>query len=89
MKLSELTSGANEIFSSITVFCPEFPPEAQTSVTKKFNQLLNILEALSAKLTQDDSKQWLRICWHEVHESQKYYDAGQRMEGMNEVLPIV
>jgi len=41
--LSGLKNTATEVFSSIIVFCPNFPPAAQTNTAKKFDQLTDLL----------------------------------------------
>jgi len=79
--LAELKVRANEIFSSIIVFCPDFPAAAQTSASRKFEQLAHMLDAVFEKLRSDDAKQWLRICIQETQQAQKAYEDGDRKKG--------
>lgn len=81
MTLRELKNRANEVFSSIIVFCPDFPPEAQTSTQKKFDQLTKIVGAVLERTRNDDSKQWLRVCLQEIDQSRNHYEAGDRKQG--------
>ena len=83
MTLAELKARAVEVFSSIIVFCPNFPAAAQTNTEKKFEQLIAILDSVSGKVRGEDAKQWLRICLSEVQQSRKHYDAGGRKKGMD------
>ncbi len=79
--LAELKSRASEVFSSIIVFCPDFPPAAQTSAPKKFEQLTDIINRLSEKVRSDDGKQWLRICLQEIQQAWKAYEDDDRKKG--------
>src|ERR1700743_3019738 len=81
MKLGELKNRASEVFSSIIVFCPDFPPAAQTSAVKKFDQLTDVVDRAMEKVRNVDAKQWLRICLREIQESQKSYQDGDHRKG--------
>jgi hypothetical protein len=83
MTLNELKSRANEVFSSIILFCPDFPPAAQTNTTKKFEQLTGIIDAVLEKVRSDDAKQWLRVCLQEIRQAQRHYEGGDRGGGMD------
>ena len=82
MTLSELEVVANGIFSSILVFCPDFPASAQTSTTRKFEQLSQLIETALERIHSDDAKRWLRIALQEIQESRQYYERGDRKMGM-------
>lgn len=81
MTLAELKGRANEAFSSIILFCPDFPPAAQTSAPKKFEQLISIIDCVSEKVRSDDARQWLRVCLQEVQQARKSYEDGDRNKG--------
>lgn len=79
--LSALKSRVDGVFSSILIFCPNFPAAAQTNVAKKFEQLNGIINAVLEKMRRDDAKQWLRMCLQEVQQSRKHYEDGDRDKG--------
>ncbi len=81
MILAELKAGAKEVFSSIIVFCPDFPPAVQTSAPKKFEQLTSIIDRVSEKMRSDEARQCLRNCLQEVQQAQKSYEDGDRKKG--------
>jgi hypothetical protein len=81
MKIGELKSTVEEVFSSIVVFCPNFPPMAQTNTAKKFEQLTNLVDAVLERMQTGHAKQWLRICLQEIQQSWKHYEQGDRKQG--------
>lgn len=83
MTLSELRNRGNEVFSSIIIFCPDFPPAAQTTTGKKFEQLTAIIDRVLEKVRSDDAKKWLQICLQEAQQSRKHYEEGDRRRGVD------
>ena len=81
--LRELKTRASEIFSSILLFCPNFPPMAQTNTAKKFAQLIDVIEAVLDEITDEGSINWLRIALKEANQSRKAYDEGNRNRGVD------
>jgi hypothetical protein len=83
LTIAELKGRASEVFSSIIVFCPNFPPAAQTNAAKKFEQLNGIIDRALEMVRCDDARQWLRICLEEIEQSRKHYEEGDRKKGMD------
>jgi hypothetical protein len=81
MELAEMRTRVSEIFSAILVFCPDFPPAAETSMTIKFRQLTEFIDAILERTRGEDAKQWLRICLDEVRQSLRYYEQGDQKMG--------
>jgi hypothetical protein len=81
MKFSELKNGASDRFSSILLFCPNWPPLAQTSTTEKFTQLIGFIDTIVEHTKSNEAKQWLRICLQEVRQSWKSYEDGNLLKG--------
>lgn len=87
MTIASLKNRAKEVFNSIIIFCPDFPPAAQTNPAKKFEQLAAIIDALLEKVRAADANQWLRACMREVQQARKHYDHGERKKGMELMQP--
>lgn len=83
MTIAEIKTRANEVFSSIIVFCPDFPAAAQTNTAKKFGQLIDLINEALEKLKSNDARQWTRICLQEVQEAQRHYESGDSKKGRN------
>ena len=80
--LSELKSDANDKFSFILIYCPNWPSYLkQISTAKVFNDMIDLINAISEQTKGDDAKQWLRVCLQEVRQSWKYYEHGELHEG--------
>jgi hypothetical protein len=83
--LGILRSRAAEVFSSILLFSPNFPPEAQTSTEKKFDQLIALVEQALERIRRDEAKQFLRICLQEIESSRKHYEDGDDQQGRYQI----
>jgi len=81
MTLSELITRANEVFSSIILFCPDFPDAAQTNTAKKFGQLTNLIETVIQKINNEDATKFLRISLQEIQKSRRLYEEGRTDKG--------
>ncbi len=85
MTLGELRGRATELFSSILVFCPNFPPAAHTTTAKKFEELEDVIRAVLERTRSQDGKHWLRVSQQEVQESRKFYEGGDRKKGRQKI----
>jgi hypothetical protein len=79
---SELKSEASDNFSFILVFCPNWPSALkQINTAKVFNNMIDLINAISEQTKGDDTKQWLLVCLQEVRQSWKHYEDGNRSAG--------
>jgi hypothetical protein len=79
---SELKSEARDMFSFILISCPNWHPSLkQISTTKVFNDIIDLINAISEQTKGDDARQWLRVCLQEVRQSWKSYEDGNLKEG--------
>jgi hypothetical protein len=81
MELAGMRTRVSEIFSAILVFCPDFPPAAETSMAIKFRQLTEFIDAILERTRGEDAKQLLRICLDEIRQSLRYYEQGDQEMG--------
>jgi hypothetical protein len=81
MTLSEVKSRAKDRFSSILIFCPNWPALARTSMTENFEELITWIEDITSRTRSGDTKHWLRICLQEIQESWRQYQAGDLQAG--------
>jgi hypothetical protein len=81
MKIEELRTRITEVFSSISIFCPNFPAAAQTNTERKFGQLTEMVNTLLERAKDDAPKQWLRVSLQEIGESLQRYQEGNSQDG--------
>jgi hypothetical protein len=81
VSLNELTARAKEVFSSIILFCPNFPAAAKTNSAKKFDQLIEFVNAVFKKTSDEDAKKWIRLSLKEILEARAFYEQGATKEG--------
>src|SRR5690348_16317770 len=81
MTIAELKTRASEIFSSITLFCPDWPAFAQTNTEKKFGELEEILNSILDRLKDEEQKKWLRLCMQEAQQARNCYEEGDTDNG--------